>query len=141
MSDNDPIADIRGLVQSISMQRKAALLNCLPFVFLISCQAPEPTPSALSVPPNESCEMSGGTIEKVGLDGRPACVILTSDGGKACSDSSQCDGRCIVDDWEGDKPPSVGTRSDGMCEAANLTFGCIAEIRRGRIASLFLCYD
>jgi hypothetical protein len=80
-------------------------------------------------------------MQPVGLIGSRACVVPTSNGGKRCKDSSECDGRCIVDDWDGDRPPSVGTKVSGTCEASNLTFGCFAEVRRGRIASRFLCVD
>jgi hypothetical protein len=108
---------------------------------LFGCQPKEPAASTLSVPPVEQCKASGGTIEKVGMIGTPACVIPTADAGKTCRDSGECQGRCLVKDWKGDHPPRVGTQSKGMCEASNLTFGCFAEIRRGRIATAFLCVD
>ena len=111
------------------------------FLLLASCQTRDPSPSTLQVPPAEQCEASGGSMQPVGLTRSPACVVPTSDGGKRCKDSSECDGRCIVDDWDGDRPPPVGTKVNGTCEASNLTFGCFAEVRRGRIASHFLCVD
>ena len=108
---------------------------------LLGCQPRDPATSLLPVPSPEQCAASGGKIEKVGLIGTPACLIPTADAGKSCRDSSECQGRCLVDDWEGDKPPRIGTVSTGLCEASNLTFGCFAEVREGKIGSTFLCVD
>lgn len=79
-------------------------------------------------------------MQPVGLSGLPACVVPTSDGGKKCRDISDCEGRCINDDFDGDMPP-IGTKTVGTCEASNLSFGCFAEVRRGRIYSNFICFD
>lgn len=108
---------------------------------LTGCQSKEPSPSTLTDPHLEQCEASGGTIEKVGMVGMPACVVPTKDAGKPCGDSSECEGRCLVEDWRGEHPPRVGTLSRGTCEASNITNGCFGEVRRGRIATAFLCVD
>ena len=123
------------------MKGRALIIAIAATPLLFGCQPKEPATSTLIVPAVEQCKASGGKIEKVGIVGTPACVIPTADAGKTCSDSSECQGRCLVEDWEGDRPPRIGTQSKGMCEASNLTFGCIAEVRRGRIATAFVCVD
>jgi hypothetical protein len=52
------------------------------------------------------------------------CVVAYKDAGKVCSDSSQCEGRCIGDRDE--TPP--GQRVAGRCEADNDPCGCTTEI-------------
>ncbi len=117
------------------------------FVFLLllslgtGCQPNDPAQSSLIVPPAEQCEAAGGSVELTGLTRSPRCVVPTADAGQVCSDSSDCEGRCLLEDWEGERPPRLGTRATGVCEASNLTYGCFAEVRRGRIASTFLCVD
>ena len=123
------------------MRTSAIFLMIVTTAILAGCQPKEPAESALAVPTVGQCEASGGKVTNVGMTGMPACLIPTEDAGKSCRDSSDCEGRCIVDDWEGDKPPRIGTKVAGVCEASNLTFGCFAEVRRGRINSVFLCVD
>jgi len=123
------------------MEGRALIVAIAATPLLFGCQPKEPATSTLIVPAVGQCKASGGKVEKVGMVGTPACVIPAADAGKTCSDSSECQGRCLVEDWEGDRPPPIGTKSKGMCEASNLTFGCIAEVRRGRIATPFVCVD
>lgn len=75
-----------------------------------------PMDSMLPVPTVEQCEASNGMIVRAGLLAIPACQILTKDGGKSCRNSSECVGRCLVEEWEGDYPPSIGVQSEGHCE-------------------------
>ena len=123
------------------MRAPISLIAIAAISFLVGCQLREPAVSRLSVPSLEQCATSGGSIVNAGLVGAPACRITTADAGKLCNDSSECEGRCLVDDWEGDKPPRIGADSKGKCEASNLTFGCFAEIRGGKIGTAFLCVD
>ena len=123
------------------MEGRTLVVAIAAMPFLFGCQPKEPAVAGLTVPTVEQCKASGGKVETVGMVGTPACVIPTADAGKMCSDSSECQGRCLVEDWKGDRPPRVGTQSKGICETSNLTFGCIAEVRRGRIATAFVCVD
>ena len=110
-------------------------------IALSGCQPADPMPSNLAVPSIDQCEIAGGSIEKTGITRTERCLVPTQDAGKICRDSAGCEGRCLVEDWEGEDPPTVGTRAEGRCEASNLTYGCYAEVRSGRIASGFICVD
>lgn len=135
------IAIGREIAHPMPMDSRTRLSVLVTMLLLWGCEPREPAASTLPVPPAGQCTAAGGTIREVGLLGHPACEVPTSDAGKICRDSKDCEGRCLVEDWDGDRPPSVGTPAAGQCEASNLTFGCFAEVRRGRIASLFLCVD
>ena len=96
--------------------------------------------SGLAYVPVEQCPAAGGTVVvRGGLTPAPICVVRTPDANKRCTDSSQCKGRCIVDD-DGEEGLRRGARATGACEADNATFGCFAEVRRGRLMGS-LCVD
>ncbi len=61
--------------------------------------------------------------------GLPACVLRYQDAGKRCSDSSQCEGRCLAN---GDSFPAEGKEAVGECQPTSDSCGCWAEIRDGR---------
>lgn len=47
--------------------------------------------------PKISCESKGGIWGTIGLDQKASCNLPTTDGGKACTDGSQCQaGVCIA---------------------------------------------
>lgn len=82
-----------------------------------------------------SCEASGGLIQGSGMFGEPACVRHFSDGGITCSNSSDCQGDCIV---FGDFKP--GEIADGQCTAdTSNPGGCFAEVIDGK-AGPGLCF-
>jgi hypothetical protein len=49
----------------------------------------------------EECVNKNGT-PKLDHDGAPNCSIKTEDGGKSCTDNSQCQGYCIAVDKNGE---------------------------------------
>jgi len=58
-------------------------------------------PKQVSVPNDkESCESSGGVWGNLGLSTQPGCNLPTSDANKACTDSKQCQGVCLILDDE-----------------------------------------
>jgi hypothetical protein len=67
------------------------------------------------------------------------CVVPYPDGGKSCSDDSQCKGGCIAQLNFGPvaKP---GTPVRGVCEQANDGFGCTTHVKNGRALDT-LCVD
>jgi hypothetical protein len=97
--------------------------------------------SGLAYVPVEQCAAAGGRVMVAGgLAPAPMCVIPTADANRPCTDSAQCIGRCINDGGEEDEIPRPGARATGRCEPDNASFGCFAEIRRGR-ATRALCVD
>ncbi len=52
--------------------------------------------------------------------GMPACVRPYQDGGKRCTDGSECEGDCIQEEpWV-----SAGTKTTGVCEVTDEPCGC-----------------
>ena len=103
---------------------------------LIGCSA-SPIKPTIAVPDSQAaCESAGGSWQCVGLGGegcRKACRVRTSDEGKACRDSADCEGVCVAPRRES----RVGT-----CSAFNTQFGCLFylnDIRKP--GSPALCID
>jgi hypothetical protein len=123
------------------MKRAALGAALLAAVALGGCRADAPGEAASVQPPLRQCAAMGGTVREVGLARARACVIPYADAGKRCSDDSECIGRCLIEQWEGDHPPVPGDAAAGRCERTNQTFGCSAEIRGGKLATPFVCID
>lgn len=96
--------------------------------------APKNTPKA-PITSLVDCTTAGGEWKKVGLAGNLACVLKTKDAGKSCTDSSQCEERCLAGIDQTDT-----TKVVGQCQATNQPFGCFAEIKDG-VAEPALCID
>ena len=60
----------------------------------------------------------------------------TKDAGQRCTDSSQCEGRCLL------KPLVTGGTSEviGQCQVSKPFFGCFQEMRSGMVMPK-LCMD
>lgn len=74
------------------------------------------------------CEAAGGEwIGPVGFD-HYECKLPTIDGGKPCSDSSECHSGCVT---ALDVP--AGTKTRGRCfEYSTLLLECYNEVRKGK---------
>ncbi|RIJ22310.1 hypothetical protein D1224_12205 [Henriciella barbarensis] len=82
------------------------------------------------------CEAAGGTVQRAGMLGWENCIQTFADGGKTCSDSSDCTGECrsageFVD---------AGAAATGQCTANDNIFGCYQTIENGRAGGA-LCVD
>jgi len=111
---------------------------------LAGCAAAPVTPGhaadAAMTPPNvEECRANGGTIRNVCRRQWPACVVLYSDGGKSCTDSAQCKGKCLLD-TETDDDFEPGDRAKGICQQDNDPCGCKIEVAKGKVRS-GVCVD
>ena len=73
-----------------------------------------------------NCEAQGGIVERV-LTTMEACVRPTSDGGKSCTDNSQCEGACVA---------PAGTAKDAIVTGACATevgrMGCLNAVLNGK---------
>lgn len=83
--------------------------------------------TTISVPTNkESCELLGGWWGTIGRMRVEICNLPTSDAGKECSDSDECEGYCIAElsreDW--DKAIHGVIYSKGKCTAWISISGC-----------------
>lgn len=115
------------------MRRLAALIALLA---LAACAPMGEGPSSAPTVDAAACVANGGTVKKVCRMQRPACIFNNPDAGKSCTDSSQCKGRCTIED----ERPEVGAKAIGTCEADNDLCGCSTEIIDGK-ATAGRCVD
>ena len=105
----------------------------------VSKPTPSPTPISSPIPPPSdriSCEQAGG---KWGswrdmLNATPECNLPTSDAGKECTDSSQCESYCQAE--EGAKR---GDQASGRCYEWKSVYTCMQEVRGG-VVDVTWCY-
>lgn len=98
--------------------------------------------SAKIITDKESCETLGGSWGKIGLSQEESCNLPTSDAGKECSDSGECEGSCIAEllqeDWNKAVQGVVYTK--GKCTAWKITVGCHAFVESRKVQGI-LCVD
>jgi hypothetical protein len=84
----------------------------------------------------EKCVARGGAWKRVCLAQRLYCVLPTADGGKPCTDSSQCASGCTV----GGGSPAGNAPAGGQCRRDNDPCGCWTYVRDGMLTPT-LCTD
>ena len=99
--------------------------------------APVSVAAAIATPAETAaCQAAGGSIRRQGLLGSEDCVQPYCDAGQACSDSSECIGRCYADNnTDFDGGPAVGA-----CQPTTSPFGCRTEVVAGTVGPT-LCID
>ncbi len=111
----------------------AALLTLAACAPTVSPPGPVASSGTESV---EACAASSGRIETVGRRGLPTCVVPYADAGKACTDTAQCQGGCILEgNLEASDAPVTG-----QCKRSNVQFGCYAKVVDGK-ATAAICVD
>lgn len=117
-------------------------------VMLAGCHAPgaveekpqQQTSTPVRLPPVETeaaCKAQKGEWTRVCLMGNYACVNAYADGGKSCSDSSECgSNRCSTKDT-GTRP---GSPTKGVCAPTDNPCGCFQLVEKG-VAGYPLCAD
>ena len=89
----------------------------------------------------EACEAMGGSWGRVGLNPEEVCNLPTSDAGKICSGSSECEGSCIADlsseDYQ--KAQHENLYTNGKCTRWKMTVGCLAFVEDGEVQNI--CVD
>jgi hypothetical protein len=63
------------------------------------------------------------------------CMKRVTDGGKSCSDHSQCESFCVTHDHV-----EYGSRTHGVCSGSYFGSGCIQGVANGR-AEVTFCTD
>lgn len=84
-----------------------------------------------------ACKARGGVIRPVCRRQVPRCVVRYADAGKACTDKSQCQGRCLVESALAQVP---GAPAQGRCEEDDDPCGCRIEVKNGKVAG-GVCVD
>jgi hypothetical protein len=119
----------------------AVLCACAP-VQMNTPAPPSPLPASHGPPAPDSaaratCTARGGAYAQVGLMGIWTCVTPYADGGRVCTDKSQCAGACI---FAGSEHPHPGAEAQGECQRTNVLTGCFTTIESGR-ATYPICVD
>ena len=85
------------------------------------------------------CDAVGGMWSRFGvrdhLCGIYSCAERTKDGGKPCTNRSDCEHLCVTD-----APPKIGAEAPGRCTAVKTSFGCFTHVDGGRIVGR-VCID
>jgi putative hemolysin len=116
-----------------------ALAGCTPSQAPQAASVPEANQSFardMSAADRATCTSSGGRVERRGRLGAELCVKPFADAGKQCTDTSQCQGKCV---GTADQASSTVPVS-GQCQADNRLFGCYSEIKAGKAVNA-ICVD
>ncbi len=132
--------------------------------FTAACQASVPTeiepteiPPGFPTPDPEilaACLEQGGRWEMLGFSG-PGCNLPTSDGGKTCTESTECESACLgdpdlvmIEDEFGFLLPNhekveelnaIDGEQSGLCSAWQENFGCNVWLQEGSF--VVICVD
>ena len=107
---------------------------------LVACAAPAERPATQGGPDmatvthEADCMRVGGEWTQLGRAPVKQCLRQTTDAGKACSDSQQCEGQCIAPEGTTD-----GAETGGACSVDTNPFGCQQRVRDG--VAMTLCVD
>ena len=103
------------------MRHPTLLALCVTVLALGACQTEDPYGrSAAEIRAEEKeCLAAGGRFDRGGLSGALTCFRPTSDAGKTCRATPECEGMCLAEGSE-DNPPKTG-----QCASERPMFGCI----------------
>ncbi|MDO8558680.1 MAG: hypothetical protein Q7S09_05910 [bacterium] len=82
-----------------------------------------------------ACAQKGGEWTRVDLAGDKICNMPTTDGGKACTDRSECQGACVGEHASGDTSGDTSGKCSGY-----IWVNCVNQIIKGKSQGL-LCAD
>lgn len=124
--------------------KNAILLGCLVFVLSVTgCGDKSNVADTVAVADDESraCAEQGGDWRRVCMVQRYQCVKPYSDAGKACGDSSECEGECLVElvsacneagECKDPEVPEPGAQVTGICQRNDDPCGSFVIVREGR---------
>ena len=98
------------------------------------------TYQACVYPPNElvqACTAKGGAFSQQGRLGCYQCVVTYTDAGKACQDSSDCQGKCKN---TGEFLDASTKNQSGQCASDSSPFSCYQTIEEG-VTQPAICVD
>jgi hypothetical protein len=125
----------------LATSRRLVLIVFVPLAcggrFDLQTDRPEPTGeagAAAEQTPELACKACRGDWGAHGLSPVPGCNCRTADSGRACRDSSQCEGQCLADTpaavVTSPGPPRLGYPV-GACSEFQTSFGCHAVLSNG----------
>lgn len=94
----------------------------------------------MSAADRAACEQSGGTVQRRGRIGMEQCVHRFADAGKTCTDTSQCEGKCVASAGAVSPDKPAAGPITGQCQADDKLYGCYAEVVGGK-APAAICVD
>jgi len=92
-------------------------------------------PGTMPIADKIKCIAEGGFVERAGMAGFERCTKRFSDGGKICTDSSECEGKCFSNTATANQ-----SNVTGNCQKTDNPFGCRAEVSNGK-TGFALCVD
>ena len=110
----------------------------------VSCTAVATNITAQFPTDQASCESVGGIWGVFDLTDTERCILPTSDAGKICTDSSQCEGPCIANITQEQYSALIETQvpisATGYCSSWMTSAGCNAYVEDGMVNGIF-CVD
>ena len=130
------------------------LFLTLLLLILLAIKINKPVPSSLPLPQpmetiltpfpqnKENCEASGGRWGRIGINPKESCNLPTKDAGKECSDSSECEGFCLVylTPEQESQIAAYPISIKGKCASWKITVGCLALVDKGKVNGI-TCLD
>ena len=88
-----------------------------------------------------SCEAQGGRWGRIGLSPREECNLPTSDAGKECLFSSECEGLCVAELSREELAAAAhkAIATTGKCSAWRIVVGCMGVVEAGLVRPV--CID
>lgn len=103
--------------------------------FALAAPSPaQPGQQAMTPAEKDACVARGGIVGRAGKAQIEACHERFADGGKVCTDKSQCQGACM-----GDGRRVTGQTATGTCQSYSRQLGCQTRIEKG--AAREICID
>lgn len=96
-------------------------------------------PQTFNEADEKACTAFGGSYTRAGFLGYYHCFVSYADGGEVCSDSSECEGRCMATNASGYDPDAPDGQT-GTCQKTDNPFGCFSAVVKGRVQP-GLCVD
>ena len=85
----------------------------------------------------QACTAQGGVFSQQGRRGCYQCILSYTDAGKACQDSTDCQGKCKK---VGEFVDASAKNQSGQCASDSSPFGCYQLIDNG-VAQSAICVD
>lgn len=85
----------------------------------------------------QACKAKDGKLSKQGVAGIYMCILSYKDAGKACQDSSDCQGQC---ETKGTYVDYGIANQTGQCSSNSSPFGCMQTIENG-VTQPAICID
>lgn len=139
------LALLAGATYWIANQSVPTLVARTPTPMVATTPTARPAKTLAPIPSDRAtCEALGGRWARIGLAPGESCNLPTSDAGKICADSSECESLCLADLSRADQDRVARTKTplaaSGKCAPWRVVVGCIAVVENGMVKTI-LCID